>query len=67
LGRGREEPFLVVELSFILMVGIEVGPETDFIGVSGRTIVGTVIGETVIVGIEGGVAPFIWIAGESGR
>jgi len=51
----------------MLMVGIEVGPETEIIGVSGKTIVGTVVGDIVIAGMEVVAVPFTWIAGGSGR
>jgi hypothetical protein len=65
-GRGREDAFLGVEVSSKLIVGIVAGPETEILGVSGRTIVGTVAGEQVIAGMEGGSAPFTWIAGGPG-
>jgi hypothetical protein len=48
------------------MAGIEAGPGTEIVGVSGRTIVGMVVGEQVIVGTGGGAAPFSWIDGVSG-
>jgi hypothetical protein len=48
------------------MAGIEAGPRTEIVGVSGRTIEGMEVGEQVIVGIGGATAPFSWIDGGSG-
>ena len=48
------------------MAGIEAGPGTEIVGVPGRTIVGMVVGEQVIVGTGGGVALFSWVGGVSG-
>ena len=66
LGRGLEERLFIVEVSFIFMVGIAAGPETEIVGTSGRTIEGIDFVEIVNVGMGLGATPFIWIAGGSG-